>query len=201
MTELLVLGLAGSPRRGGNSDVLLDEALAGASEAGAVIEKVYLEGLQIRPCQNCDGCLLTGVCIIDDDMQAIHHRLRKADRLVLAAPVFFLGIPAQAKSMVDRCQALWMEKYVLKKRNMFACDGSRRKGLWLSVGGRKGLGNFDGARLTVRGFFNTLDLEFSGELLYPQVDAYRSVLRHPTALGDAHQAGRALATSTPQSTT
>src|SRR3972149_2049219 len=82
------------------------------------------------PCQNCDGCLHTGVCIIDDDMQAIHYKLKEADRLVLAAPVFFLGLPAQAKAMVDRCQALWMEKYILKKRNMFARDGSRRKGPW-----------------------------------------------------------------------
>jgi len=191
------LGLAGSPRRGGNSDILVDEALAGAREAGASTEKVVLEGLVIRPCQNCDGCLQTGVCIIDDDMQAIHYKLKDADRLVLAAPVFFLGLPAQAKAVVDRCQALWMEKYILKKRNMFARDGSRRKGLWLSVGGRKGPGNFDGPRLTVKSFFATLDLEFSGEFLYPQIDPYRSILHHPTALDEARQAGKSLAAPQP----
>jgi multimeric flavodoxin WrbA len=189
----LVLGLAGSPRWGGNSDILLDEALAGAREAGASTEKLVLEGLAIRPCQNCDGCLHTGVCIIDDDMQAIHHKLKEADRLVLATPVFFLGLPAQAKAMVDRCQALWMEKYVLKRRNMFARDGSRRKGLWLAVGGRKGSGNFDGSRLTVKSFFATLDLEFYGELLYPQIDAYRYIAQHPTALKEARQTGKGLA--------
>ena len=195
MSNILVLGLAGSPRRGGNSDILLDEALAGAAEAGASTEQIVLEGLAIRPCQNCDGCLNTGVCIIDDDMQAIHHKLKGADRLVLSSPVFFLGLPAQAKAMVDRCQALWMEKYVLKRRNMFASDGSRRRALWLGVGGRKGAGNFDGSRATVKSFFATLDLEFSGELLYPQVDAYRDVLQHPDALKEARQAGKSLAAS------
>jgi multimeric flavodoxin WrbA len=193
LSTLVVLGLAGSPRRGGNSDILLDEALAGAREAGANTEKLVLEGLSIRPCQNCDGCLHTGVCIIDDDMQDIHHRLKEADRLVLGTPVFFLGLPAQAKAMVDRCQALWMEKYILKRRNMFARDGSRRKGLWLSVGGMKGAGNFDGSRMTVKSFFATLDVEFSGELFYPQIDAYRSILSHPAALKEARMAGKSLA--------
>jgi multimeric flavodoxin WrbA len=200
LTTLRVLGLAGSPRRGGNSDILIDEALAGAREAGASTEKVVLEGLAIRPCQNCDGCLHTGVCIIDDDMQAIHYKLKEADHLVLATPVFFLGLPAQAKAMVDRCQALWMEKYVLKRRNMFTRNGSRRKGLWLAVGGRKGRANFDGPRLTVKSFFATLDLEFSGELLYPQIDAFRHILQHPTALGEARQAGKSLALAVSQPT-
>lgn len=186
------MGLAGSPRRGGNSELLLDEALAGAREGGASTEKIVLEGLEVRPCQHCDGCLHTGLCIIDDDMQAIHYKLKDADRLILITPVFFLGLPAQAKAMVDRCQALWVEKYLLKRRNMFARDGSRRKGLWLSVGGRKGLGNFEGPRATVRAFFATLDLEFSGELLYPEIDPYRYILHHPTALKDARQAGKSL---------
>ena len=194
----MVLGLAGSPRRGGNSAILVDEALAGAREAGASTEKVVLEGLAIRPCQNCDGCLHTGVCIIDDDMQDIHHRLKEADRLVLSTPVFFLGLPTQAKAMVDRCQALWMEKYVLKRRNMFARDGSRRKGLWLSVGGMKGVGNFDGSRMTVMSFFATLDVEFSAELLYRQIDDYRSILGHPTALKEARMAGKSLVLATPE---
>ena len=125
-------------------------------------------------------------------MQSIHRQLQGADRIILAAPVFFMGLPAQAKAMIDRCQALWVEKYLLKRRHMFAQDGSRRRGLWLSVGGRKGPDLFGPSRATVRAFFATLDLEFWGELLYPQVDPYQAILSHPTTLAQAREAGARL---------
>lgn len=191
---LTVLGLAGSPRRGGNSELLLDRALAGASEAGGATEKIILNELDIRPCQHCDGCLHNGLCIIDDDFQSIHGKLKEADRIILSVPIFFMSLTAQAKLVIDRCQALWVAKYILGERHTLASDGSRRRGLWISLGGRnRPLDQlFSPARATVRAFFATLDLEYGEELLYPAVDGYREVLRHPTALDEAYQAGRRL---------
>jgi len=110
-----VLGIAGSPRRGGNTDLLLEKAIAGASDAGAETEIIVLHGLNISPCRHCDGCLEAGRCVIEDDMQWIHTRLRESDRLIVASPVFFMGLTAQTKMMIDRCQALWAIKYVLKQ--------------------------------------------------------------------------------------
>ena len=108
-----VLGIAGSPRRGGNTDLLLEQAMVGAKSVGAETETIVLSKLSIEPCRHCDGCLAEGQCVIDDDMQSIYPKLRQADRIILASPMFFMGITAQAKAMIDRCQALWAIKYVL----------------------------------------------------------------------------------------
>lgn len=190
---LKVLGLAGSPRRGGNTSLLLDQALAGTASAGAATERIILNDLDISPCQHCDGCLGTGVCIIGDDMQPIHQKLREVDRLILACPIFFMGLAAQAKMAIDRCQALWVARYLLGERRQWASDGSRRRGLFIAVGGMKRSGLFDGARATVKAFFATCDIAYGEELLYPGVDLYQEIRRHPTALRDAYEAGARLA--------
>lgn len=99
-----VIAFAGSPRIGGNSDTLLDEWLRGAKEAGAKIEKVYLDQLKISPCRGCDACRTpqaTG-CFVRDDMQPIYQQLLDADLWVLATPIYWWGPSAQLKLMVDR---------------------------------------------------------------------------------------------------
>lgn len=198
---LQVLGLAGSPRRRGNTEVLLDAALEAAQHEGATTEKIVLNNLKARPCQHCDGCLHTGVCIIDDDIQPLHHKLMEADRIVLASPIFFMSVTAQAKLAIDRCQALWVAKYVLKQRHPLSADGSRRRGLWIGVAGmdRPLPYLFDGARRVVRSFFAACDVEYGEELLYPAMDEYREVHRHPTALRDAAAAGARLVAAAPES--
>lgn len=198
---LQVLGLAGSPRRRGNTEVLLDAALEAAQHEGATTEKIVLNNLKARPCQHCDGCLHTGVCIIDDDIQPLHHKLMEADRIVLASPIFFMSVTAQAKIAIDRCQALWVAKYVLKQRHPLSAGGSRRRGLWIGVAGmdRPLPYLFDGARRVVRSFFAACDVEYGEELLYPATDEYREVHRHPTALRDAAAAGARLVAAAPES--
>jgi len=189
---VIVVALAGSPRPGGNTDLLLERALAGARDAGAQVEEVRLNLLRVRPCQHCDGCIRTGVCVIKDDMQPIHRQLRAADRIVLAAPIFFMALPAQAKLVIDRCQALWVEKYLLGVRHTHGSDGSRRAGLFLSVGGTRFRSLFDGARATVRSFFATCDVEYAADLCFAGVDAAGAIRNHPTALKSAYEAGMKL---------
>ena len=184
-----VLGLAGSPRRRGNTDLLLEQAIMGADKAGASVETVVLNKLEISPCRHCDGCINTGVCVIKDDMQSLHDKLRTADRLILAAPLFFMTVPAQTKAMIDRCQALWVERYLLKIRRQFAPDGSRRKALLLCVGGMHRPNLFDPVNATVRAFFATCDFEYADALLYPATDEAGAIKSHPTALMDAFDAG------------
>ena len=111
--RLKLLAIAGSPRCDGNTDLLLREVVRGAEGEGALVKAVFLRDLCIAPCRHCDGCLKTGRCVVDDDMQWIHTELRRADRLAVASPIFFMGLTAQTKAMIDRCQALWVMKYVL----------------------------------------------------------------------------------------
>lgn len=190
---LRVLGISGSPRRGGNTELLLRQVMAGASSKGARTETLVVCRLNIAPCRHCNKCLKTGSCVVEDDMQQVHRDLRDADRIVLASPIFFMGLTAQAKTVIDRCQALWALKYVLKMPVSIP-PGKERKGIWVSVGGLPYSVErlFAPARATVKSFFATLDVKFTGELLYPNIDERGAITRHPTALQDAFLAGERL---------
>jgi NAD(P)H-dependent FMN reductase len=96
------LGIVGSPRRGGNTEILVDEVLRGAEEAGAQVEKVILSELDIAPCQACDHCASTGECAQRDDMPALLERMRCSQVWVLGTPVYFGGPTAQFKAFLDR---------------------------------------------------------------------------------------------------
>jgi multimeric flavodoxin WrbA len=131
-----VIAFLGSPRKDGNTSILLQEAIRGVREGGGTVKIFNLAQMKIRPCQNCGGCDETGVCIIkDDEMPAIYAALREASRIILASPIFFAGLSAQTKAMVDRCQAFWCEKYLLNRPIPAGPEG--RKGLFLTVGGMK----------------------------------------------------------------
>lgn len=103
-----VLVLSGSPRRGGNSDLLCDEFLCGATEAGNQGEKIFLRSKNVAPCNACYYCKSSGgKCAIRDDMAEILDRMQAADVIVMASPVYFYSIDAQMKAVIDRCLARW----------------------------------------------------------------------------------------------
>jgi multimeric flavodoxin WrbA len=186
-----VLGLFGSPRRGGNTDILLEEALKGAEKEGAEVERLHLTDFNITPCRECHGCDQTGECVILDDMQKIYPKLLEADVIIFASPIFFYGITAWAKALVDRCQVLWSRKYLLKNPSL-GKEGKRRKGFLISVGGTKGQRVFEGAILTAKYFFDVLNAEYVGELVFQGIDAKGDILKHPEAIRQAFEAGRRL---------
>ena len=186
-----VLGIFGSPRRGGNTEILLEEALKGAEKERANIERLYLGDFTITPCKECHGCDDTGKCILLDDMEKIYSKLLEADVVILASPIFFYGVTAWAKALIDRSQALWARKYLLKDPSL-GKEGKKRKGFFISVGATKGPKVFDGAILTVKYFFDVLNVEYAGELVFRGVEAKGDILKHPEALQQAVEAGRKL---------
>ncbi len=185
---LAVLAIYSSPRAGGNSDILLKEMLRGVREEGAAVEEVFLRDRSIAPCLACGSCNDTGICIQQDDMQALHVKLESADRLIVASPVFFYGVTAQLKAMIDRCQALWCKKTYLHKIPPPEISG--RKGFFLSVAGTKGKKVFDCLIMTVRIFYECIGVDFEGYLGYRQIDHKGAILEHPDALAEAFQAGK-----------
>ena len=105
-----VLILSGSPRKGGNSDLLCDEFARGASEAGNKAEKIFVAQEKISPCRACYYCRNSGgVCAIKDDMAEVLQKMIDADVIVLASPVYFYSIDAQLKAVIDRTVARWLE--------------------------------------------------------------------------------------------
>lgn len=103
-----VLILSGSPRKGGNSDLLCDEFLRGAMEAGNTAEKVFIRSKKIAPSAACYFCQSHGgECAIKDDMAEVLDKMQAADVIVMASPVYFYSIDAQMKAVIDRCLARW----------------------------------------------------------------------------------------------
>jgi len=186
-----VLGIFGSPRRGGNTEALLKEYLRGCRDALAEAEEVYLRDLKITPCLEIYACRKDGKCPIRDDMQNLYGKISETDILVLASPVFFYSVSAQAKAFIDRCQAFWSKKYLLKQP--VAPGKEMRKGVFISVGGSKGEKVFDGALLTMKYFFDAVDMVFYKSLLYRGVDEKGEILRHPTAMAEAYGLGKEMA--------
>ena len=183
-----VIGISSSPRKEGNTELLLLEFLRGARESGAETQLFILRRMDIAPCQHCDGCLAEGKCVVKDDMWLIYPELEGLDALVLASPIQFYGLTAPAKAMIDRCQAFWARKYVLKR----PLSERPRKGVFISVGGTKSRDLFEPAKATVKIFFRTIDVEYWGELLYRGVDEKGAIRQHPTALKEAFKLGQRL---------
>jgi len=121
-------------------------------------------------------------------MQEIYPRLLKADIVILASPIFFYGVTGWAKALVDRVQALWARKYVLHDPAL-GKESVKRRGFFISVGGTKGQRMFEGAVLTVKYFFDAFNTDYSGELLFRQVDACGDILKNTEALPQAFAAG------------
>ena len=182
-----IIAFNGSPRKGGNTETLLDAALRGT---GADVRPYRLNSLSVTPCQNCGGCEETGVCIIEDDLTPVYEEIRTADRIILASPVFFMALSAQTKALVDRCQAFWCEKYLLKREITPGPLG--RKGLLLLVGGMEKEAGINCASKSATAFFRTVGVPEHETLKYMGVDAKGDILKHPIALKDAEEAGRRL---------
>lgn len=183
-----VLGISGSPRKNGNSETLLDKTLEAVVSKGYEIEKIRLNELKITPCQECGGCDFTGKCIIDDDMQKIYPKLFSCNALILSSPIFFAGLTAQTKAFIDRCQCLWVAKYILKK----VLWDTNRKGAFISVCGSDFSYMFKGAKYTVKAIFNTLDFSFEGELLLKNIDECGDINTNSKALQSAFELGTSI---------
>jgi len=199
---LKVLGISASPRVGGNTDILLAEALRGAAEAGsagakpgAEVETIFLRDLTIGPCTECYACARTGVCRIEDDYQKVFAKMLEADRLVFATPIFFMAVSAQAKLLIDRCQCLWSRKYLLKQP-LFPDGPRQRRALVIAVGATRSKKMFESVRLTMKYFFDAAEFGYAANLFINQVDAAGAVRSVPQALSEALRLGRALVAET-----
>lgn len=183
-----VLGIMGSPRLKGNTDLLLDEALKGAQVQGAEVEKITVDKLKIAPCREYYGCLKDGNCVIRDDMDDVYPRLLAADAIIIATPIFFYTVSAQLMLLISRCQALWARKYVLKN-----LDVPVKRGAFIAVGATKGARLFDGPKLTITYFFKAINAAYTDELLVRGVDKKGEIKDHPDYLAAAYELGKKLA--------
>ncbi|MFH1753832.1 MAG: NAD(P)H-dependent oxidoreductase, partial [Candidatus Omnitrophota bacterium] len=126
-------------------------------------------------------------CHIKDDMQEIYDKLLLADRLVVATPTFFMGVPAQLKVMIDRCQSLWAKRFILKQP--LRKDDKKRRGYLLAVSGLDKDEAFIGSKQTLKAFFYILGFKYDGELLIHGVDNLGDIKKAEGALENAKTMG------------
>ena len=184
-----ILGISASPRRQGNTEILLDRALEGAKETGAEAEKIILNERHYSPCQECGGCDKTGICIVNDDMQEIFRKIDASDAIIVASPIFFGSIAAQLKMMIDRYQCYWIRKYVLKQTR------EKRKGFFICVGGQNRQDFFQNAEKLVRIFFTNIDVTYTGALFYPCINGKGEVWEHSEAMTEVYERGKSVVRS------
>jgi multimeric flavodoxin WrbA len=122
-----ILGIIGSPRKNGNTEILMKEALKVASEAGYETEIFHLCGKQVAPCDACTGCFKTGKCVIQDDMQELYSMMERADAIIFGSPVYFGSVSAQMKAVMDRTFA-FLQRRSLRDKVAGALVVTRRVG-------------------------------------------------------------------------
>jgi len=184
-----IIAIYGSPRRDGNTATLLNHAVKGAEESGAEVEKIVLRDYKISPCLEIYGCKKTGRCVINDDFHQVVDKLAACQALMLASPIFFYTVSAHTKILMDRCQSLWVKKYWVDQHPPEK-NRPLRKGLFISAGATKGKKLFDGTLLTVKYFFDVLDISLWKSLLYRQLDFENDALKHPEYLDEAYKTGK-----------
>lgn len=185
-----ILAFAGSPRRHGNSEILLDWVLdAMQNDIEVQIEKIVLGQADIKPCRGCNSCEKTNTCAIRDDMDLIYDKISTADCIILAAPVFCMSICSQAKALVDRAQLFRSRKYVLHLPVTPPGRKGKRLGLFISTAGQDWDYVFDASIPVVKCFFHVIDIKNRDTqyLLIKKVDEKGAILSHPDAKQQAEK--------------
>ena len=181
-----VLGINGSPRIGGNTDVLLDQVLDGCRDKGAKTEKIILNTLKFSACQECDKLRDDCACIVEDDMQPVYKKIQEADVVILASPIFFGSLSAQTKMMIDRFQCIWRARQIFKK-DIFQ---KKRKGVFISVEGSSREDFFDNAKSIVKNLFAIINVDYQEELFCSGINERGGILKYPDLLNEAFELGQ-----------
>jgi NAD(P)H-dependent FMN reductase len=192
LKEFKILAIYGSPRKKGNTSILLDRFIEGATEpcsktgTDVIIKKIAVSDLNISPCRGCHNCSRTGGCIVDDDMQQVYKELAEADFLAVASPVFFTTVSGYLKALIDRCQRFWSLKYEHKEKIIT----KKRKGIFISTAGSAFKDIFDCPRKVIRSFFDVLYVDYLCDFVFNNVDKQGDILKDDGAVETLYRFGK-----------
>ena len=185
-----VIAINGSPRKGGNTETVLDAFIEGAQEAGADVEKIRLVEIDHKNCRGCNACHKTGICIIKDELTPVFDKLLTADILVLASPIYSMTVTAEMKSFIDRGQFLWAQKFFTKTLSFSEEHLAKHTGVFFATSGQSMRSIFDSAFPVVRVFFNDAGFSYTENVLFPGMDKHGGVKGWPESLVEARERGK-----------
>lgn len=183
--------IAGSPRKGGNSDIMAEYLVSGLRHGGAEVEVVYARDVNVSHCLACYHCSRTGQCIQRDDMQRLYDLFLHCHRICLVTPIFFCQVPSITQAIIERTQTLWVRKY--HRREEVPPLEYPRQGLVAAVGATRGQRIFDGLRCAARYWLDSVGIESPRLLTYNGIDEKGAVRERPEVLEEMRQAGLRLA--------
>ena len=165
-----ILAISSSPRKNGNSETLLKQALAAAEPSCAQVELVCLRELCIHPCMGCNKCYEKDKCAINDDFQTLFEKTVSADHLLISTPVYFMSVSAQAKLFIDRTQCAWARKIIQQKPLPFRGSHGVRTATVIAVGAQKCRPAFHAIKTMMKYFLPNLGFIYSANLFVSGVD-------------------------------
>jgi len=183
-----ICGIVGSPKKRGNTDLLVSRVLKGAESQGAETQKLYLNDMHIQPCQSCGKDPYPEYCLFDDDMKIIYEALESSGLIVLGSPVYFDTVSAQTKLVIDRCNCLM--PYVKRADGTFGFERrmkKRKKGVFIAVAGKEQ--EFDTILTTVKGFFQWANIELVETILYAHEGGFGCVKNDEEVMDRAFNIG------------
>lgn len=160
------LVLCGGPRKTGNTE-FVTENLMGYLSDDIETEKYYVADMIISPCIGCGYCAKTQGCAIKDDMQSLYKKIDEADIIIVSSPLYFNNVSAQLKTVIDRCQAIWASKFVLK--SPIISFNKKRVGYFICTAGCENV-DFSGTLMVMNLFFKVTNAEYMGNTLLKFTD-------------------------------
>lgn len=190
-----VIAIAGSARRHGNSETILDTVLEGMETSGEDIEvqKIVPREMSITPCRSCNACWETGQCVVHDEMQDMYTRFCEADHIVMAAPIYFTSLPGHAKVFIDRFQCFWVRTYRLGEPPQ-----PRRTGAFFCIGAMDRPRYYEPTATIVKTWLSTLNVTCPVSRFYPELDDKDDIQERDDYLEDARRAGEELIAASPE---
>jgi multimeric flavodoxin WrbA len=180
-----ILAIAGSARRGGNSDTILHAATEVLEGRGAEVERIVPRQLmdEITPCRSCWGCWNTGECVVQDRMQDLYVRFSEVDHIVVCSPVYFTSVPGHLKVLIDRFQCFWVRTF-----RMGEPPEPKRQGMFLSVGAMDREEYFQCCRKVIGSWYACLNMKTAVSRFFPGLDEKDDIHEHPDYLTRARRA-------------
>lgn len=199
MAKKNILGIVGSPRKGGNTDILVSETLKGAGKQGARQEKIYLSDLQISPCKACAKCIDTGKCVIEDDFHIVLEKIKESDAIVLGSPVYCRTVTAQTKLLIDRIEASQIIKsYTPDGRARFLCRLKKyqkeyaKQGMVICIGDSSSKDILQQTADIMHCFMRDLGIKVVGQILENKLSEIGDVYKNKPLLAQAKAMGKSL---------
>lgn len=186
-----VLGVVGSPRKGGNTDALVEKVLEGARSKGAETEKIYLDDLKIRPCDACELCSETGDCVIKDDFQLIFQKIKESDGIVLGSPIYCSTVTAQTKILIDRIDFSQGLMETTQDNHMVFLSRLKeeKKGVIVCVGDLSSERDFKHTVWVMTLFFKDLNIKVVDKIMGSKLSKIDDVVKKQDLLRNAFEAG------------